>query len=169
MSDQDSLIKHKHKDVRLLKHEYEQRKNEQQEPKHSDTQDTPLTKQQRKRLKKKAYEQRKNERNQKHSVTFEKIEEVLPSGPSPMTDADVDAMNTRKTAKENLQKWEDMCNLVGDFIKERKTVPDMRSSHDIERILGRWLFVQKTRFKARKMHQYHITRLNEVGVKLNNL
>lgn len=129
--------------------------------------ETPiLSKQQRKMLKKKAYKQRKKDIENKQQTTSEELTEVTSDKP---TEEELATIKLKEQAKINLQKWEDMANLIGDFIKERKQMPNMRSGHEVECVLARWLFVQKHSYKTHKMHPYHVTRLKEVGVKLQAL
>jgi hypothetical protein len=122
-----------------------------------------LTKQERKRMKKNAYNKRKKEREMKLASSTSQEPVVDPSVPP--TPEELEAIRVKKEAYDHLQRWEEMAGLVGDFIKEYSRLPKMRSTHKIEKILGRWVFVQRTKHTNGTLHSYHDTRLKEIGVK----
>lgn len=112
----------------------------------------------RKREKKKVYLKRKKERERQ-----ERAENVDSETSAPL----LEAMKLKNEAKDNLEKWEYFCNMVKDFHARSKRLPNLRSNDRNERVLGRWLFLQKSRHKNGKMHRYHATRLSEAGLKLS--
>jgi hypothetical protein len=75
---------------------------------------------------------------------------------------------SQSKGRENLEKWEYMCNLIKDFKDKYNRIPTLKSNDQMEKVLARWLFLQKSCYVRHKMHPYHQRRLKEVGVKLSN-
>lgn len=73
----------------------------------------------------------------------------------------------QKQGRENLEKWEHFCKLIGDFKTQYKRLPSLRSVDQAEKVLARWIFLQKACYNRNKMHPYHIRRLKEIGINLN--
>jgi hypothetical protein len=116
-----------------------------------------LTEQERKKLKKKAYKQRKKAKKQvNESVKDENLS--------------LEEQAVNKLGKENLEKWEAMCNMVKDYRKKLGSFPSMRSNSrevndEAAKVLARWLWLQKVSYAKGNMHPYHSRRLEEIGFK----
>lgn len=108
-----------------------------------------LTQQEKKKLKKKAYKQRKKEKVKEEQLS-EEVEEL------------------QKQGKENLEKWENMCNMIDDYKKKFNRFPNMRGNgrevnDEAAKVLARWLWLQNVSFNKGVMNPYHVRRLEEIG------
>ena len=112
-----------------------------------------LTKEEKLKLKKKAYKQRQKEKNSKPDESTEISEE-------------------QKIAKQNLDKWESICNMVNEYKTKFGKFPSIRNNSreindDAAKVLARWLWLQTVSYKKGNMNPYHIRRLEDIGFKFN--
>ena len=102
--------------------------------------------------KKKAYKKRKKER--------ERIERTKNIDSSSIMSANT----LRSGAQAELERWDEMCNLIVDFKKQFNRMPSIRSGNKMETTVGRWIFLQKSRYKSGKLHEYHVNKLRSTGI-----
>jgi hypothetical protein len=98
--------------------------------------------------KKKAYKKRRKERE---LLELQAIPEVKP-------------IHALPEAQANLEKWDEMVGIIEDFKKQYKRLPSIRSGNKMECVIGRWIFLQQSRYKSGHMHSYHVKKLKDVGI-----
>jgi len=108
----------------------------------------------RRRQKKKAYKQRLRAKKQKERESENSLESL--------------ERNETEEGKANLQRWEQMCDMIKDYKSKIGRFPNMRSNgrdvnDEASKVLGRWLWLQTVSYKKGNMHPYHIRRLEEIG------
>jgi len=125
--------------------------------------ETVVTAQERKKLKKKAYKQRKKEKENLEQIRKKKL----------AGNFDTDTTELQKQGQENLEKWEQMANMINDYKKKFDCFPNMRSNgrevnDQAAKVLGRWLWLQTVSYNKGVMNPYHIKRLEEIGFKFKS-
>jgi len=114
-----------------------------------------LTEEEKKKRKRKAYKEQQKLKN---------------NSPINETNESDETKELHKLGKENLDKWESICNMVKDYREKIGRFPNLRSNgrevnDEAAKVLARWLWLQNTSYNKRVMHPYHIRRLEEIGYK----